>query len=88
MYYDGETETDILMKLIDTLRYDIDAMKKNQASLNVQISKVIGFVKRIQLNKAEEEETDDKEPENKGDRHHLGDINEESITDSSFGSDK
>jgi len=28
-YYDGETETDILMKLIDTLRYDIDNMKSN-----------------------------------------------------------
>ena len=47
MYYDGETESDILLKLIDTLREDIDSMKANQADLNQQIAKVIGFVKRI-----------------------------------------
>ena len=34
MYYDGETESDILLKLIDTLREDIDSMKSNQADLN------------------------------------------------------
>ena len=34
MYYDGETESDILLKLIDTLREDIDRMKSNQTDLN------------------------------------------------------
>ncbi len=59
-YYDGETETDILMKLIDSLRSEIEATKENQSKLNVAIAKVIGFIKRIELHAedAAEDETD------------------------------
>jgi hypothetical protein len=48
------------MKLIDSLRSEIEATKENQSKLNVAIAKVIGFIKRIELHAedAAEDETD------------------------------
>jgi hypothetical protein len=34
MYFAKETESDILLKLINALREEIDSMKSNQADLN------------------------------------------------------
>lgn len=48
-YYDGETELDLLMRVVDTLRDELVFVKENQKTLNENIAKVIGFVKRIEL---------------------------------------
>ncbi len=48
-YYDGETELDILLRVVDTLREELVEVKSNQKLLNENIAKVIGFVKRIEL---------------------------------------
>lgn len=48
-YYDGETELDLLMRVVDTLREELVSVKDNQKTLNENIAKVIGFVKRIEL---------------------------------------
>lgn len=48
-YYEKETETDILMKLIDTLRSDVEAVKTNQETISLNITKVINFMKNIDL---------------------------------------
>ena len=48
-YNEKETETDILMKLIDTLRSDVEDVKTNQQTISVNIAKVIGFMKNIDL---------------------------------------
>jgi|LauGreDrversion4_2_1035121.scaffolds.fasta_scaffold921688_2 hypothetical protein len=48
-YYDGETELDLLMRVVDTLREELVSVKENQKTLNENIAKVIGFVKRIEL---------------------------------------
>jgi len=48
-FYDGETELDILMRIIDSLREELVEVKSNQKYLNENIAKVIGFVKRIEL---------------------------------------
>jgi hypothetical protein len=48
-YYDGETELDLLMRVVDTLREELVNVKENQKTLNENIAKVIGFVKRIEL---------------------------------------
>ena len=42
------------MRLIDTLRDEIETMKTNQLNLNQAIAKVIAFVKRIELHITEE----------------------------------
>jgi len=59
MYCDRETESDILLKLINALREDIDTMKSNQADFNQYVAKVIGFVKRLKLSQGEEEGNSD-----------------------------
>lgn len=47
------------MKLIDSLRSEIESTRENQSHLNVSIAKIIGFIKRIELHaEGGEEETD------------------------------
>ena len=61
-YYDGETELDLLMRVVDTLREELVNVKENQKTLNENIAKVIGFVKRIELhigNQTEENSIDE-----------------------------
>ncbi|TNV81547.1 hypothetical protein FGO68_gene1047 [Halteria grandinella] len=48
-YYDGDSEIDILMRLIDNLREDVSLVKEEQQGMTESIEKVISFVKRIEL---------------------------------------
>jgi len=57
-YYDKETDTDILMKLIDTLRTDVTGVKETQEKITSNISKVIGFMKNIDLQVTGDGESD------------------------------
>jgi hypothetical protein len=43
------TELDLLMRVVDSLRDELVSVKGNQKTLNENIAKVIGFVKRIEL---------------------------------------
>ena len=54
-YYEKETETDILMKLIDTLRADVENVKNNQKTIGENIQKVINFMKNIDLQAVDDE---------------------------------
>lgn len=65
-YYDGETELDLLMKVVDTLREELVSVKENQRTLNENVAKVIGFVKRIELHIGNELNSNDEE---QGDSH-------------------
>ena len=55
-YYEKETETDILMKLIDTLRSDVECVRTSQETISVNIAKVINFMKNIDLQAVDEDE--------------------------------
>lgn len=48
-YYEGDSEIDILMRLIDTLRDDISNLRTDQTQMTDNIEKVVNFVKRIEL---------------------------------------
>ncbi len=48
-YFDGDTDHDIVIRLIDNLRDEINKLKEDQAQTVGQIDKVIQFVKRIEL---------------------------------------
>ena len=48
-YYEGYSETDILMRLIDNLRDDVISVKRDQDGMNGMIDRMITFVKRIEL---------------------------------------
>ncbi len=54
-YYEKETETDILMKLIDTLRSDVEDVRTNQETISINIAKVINFMKNIDLQPVEDD---------------------------------
>ena len=54
-YYEKETETDILMKLIDTLRSDVEDVRSNQETISINIAKVIDFMKNIDLQPVDED---------------------------------
>jgi hypothetical protein len=60
-YYEKETETDILMKLIDTLRQDVENVKSNQKLIGENIQKVITFMKNIDLHQVDSSEKDEEE---------------------------
>jgi len=47
-YYDGDTDNDLLMRVID-LRDDVVILKIEQESMTEYLSKVITFVKMIEL---------------------------------------
>jgi hypothetical protein len=59
IYSDNDGEMDMVMKLIDSLRDDIQLLKDNQIRITDNIEKLIGFVRRIELHTMpqEEEET-------------------------------
>ena len=76
-YYDGETELDLLMKVVDTLREELVSVKENQRTLNENVAKVIGFVKRIELHIGNELNSNDEEQGDSQDGDSVSLSNEE-----------
>lgn len=76
-YYDGETELDLLMKVVDTLREELVSVKENQRTLNENVAKVIGFVKRIELHIGNELNSNDEEQGDSQDEDSVSLSNEE-----------
>lgn len=46
-FYEGDTETDILMRLVDNLREDVDLVKKEQEFVNDNLAKVVSFIEKL-----------------------------------------
>jgi hypothetical protein len=46
-FYEGDTETDILMRLVDNLREDVDLVKKEQQFVNDNLAKVVSFIEKL-----------------------------------------
>ena len=76
-YYDGETELDLLMKVVDTLREELVSVKENQRTLNENVAKVIGFVKRIELHIGNELNSNEEEQGDSNDEDSVSLSNEE-----------
>ena len=47
-YYEGDSEIDILMRLIDNLRDDVNNIKTEQANVKENLSKIVTFINRIE----------------------------------------
>jgi hypothetical protein len=46
-YYEGDSEIDIIMRLVDLLREDIEQMKVDQEAVRDSLITVVSFIERI-----------------------------------------
>jgi hypothetical protein len=62
-YYDGDSEIDILMKLIDNLREEMNGLREEQTTMTTHVERVVNFVRRIELLTVEAEGEENGSPE-------------------------
>ena len=49
-YYEGDSEIDILMRLIDNLREDVEDIKKEQHVVRDNLARVVAYIEKIEIN--------------------------------------
>lgn len=54
-FYDGDTDIDILMRVVENLREDVSEMKENQMQVYGNMAKVVNFIEKFDT-KLEKEE--------------------------------
>ena len=49
-FYEGDSENDILMRLIDNLREDVDNIRNKQKQVVQDLTHVVSFIEKIDAN--------------------------------------